>query len=226
MKNKIIFSLCVAFFLSNICYAGKIPKPKKNEVVVIAKVSVKTLASMDFFEKAFGLSEETLENKSSYFFPFYTNKSFVKGEVLSEFEEIAESEDGEYCAFVYPVSEKGYLYFLNPIRYLFYKVYDMDIMLPTYFKVAVPQNSKYIYIGDFTYTVDNLNDFKVTDVKVSDSYKEAETFLLNKKVKDPTLFRVEISKIEESDKDDINTSFSVSLDGGEAQIKKGIYTYK
>ena len=137
MKNKMILFLCIIFSLSNICFAGKMPKPKKGEVVVIAKVKVNTLSSMDFFEKAFGLTEKTLKNKNSYFFPFYTINSFVAGSKISEFEEMAEAEDGEYCAFVYPVSKKGYVYFVNPIRYLFHKVYDMDIMLPTFLKSIV-----------------------------------------------------------------------------------------
>jgi|GEM_PF-1182607 len=226
MKNKMILFLCIIFSLSNICFAGKMPKPKKGEVVVIAKVKVNTLSSMDFFEKAFGLTEKTLKNKNSYFFPFYTINSFVAGSKISEFEEMAEAEDGEYCAFVYPVSKKGYVYFVNPIRYLFHKVYDMDIMLPTFFKAAVPEGAKYIYIGDLTYTVDNQKDFNVVDLKVSDSYKDAEQFLLNNKVKELNLFRTEILKITSSDDDDINKRFSVSLDGGEAEIKKGVYTYR
>lgn len=230
MKKKIFLTAVFTFaVLFNSFAGGKKIKVGRNQVAVISKVSVKTNSDLSYFEKAFGCTEEDIARPSNYFFPkiFPKKGTYYAADVI-EFEEIAEAEDGQYCVAIYDLPSDRTLYFASPIRYLYHKLYVMDIALPTGFKVQVPEGVKCIYIGDLNYTV-STDYFEVTGFKISDTYDSAVEFLKSiPGLEAEKLCRVELSSITEDDAENYNFKCAIdtSKGGKRFTMVNGVYTYK
>ena len=74
------------------------------------------------------------------------------------------------------VQNKTHVTAESPIQWHFFSSNDFYIYLPFNFELEIPEGTKYIYVGDFDYYLDD-SDFHVNKVVVSDSYENARSFL-------------------------------------------------
>lgn len=228
MKKNLI-ALFICGLITTSAFAFPKISLKKNQVAVITKVNVTTKSNMDFFNKAFNLTEEDIARPSNYFLPIIFDKQTTFDHAYIEyFESIEEAEEGQYCVTVYTLPANRTVYFTSPIRYLYHKIYTMDIGLPTNFKVQVPEDVNCIYMGDLYYTVKGDN-FEVVDLKVKDTYDSAaEFFKTIPGLEKEKLARGQISAITEADVENIVTSAYVNLSkpGKRFTMKNRVYSYR
>lgn len=227
-KRFLVFAVIAAAIITD-AFAG-IPKfkLKKNEIAIITKVSVTTESNMDFFHKTFDCTEEDIARNNNYFLPIvFPKKGTYNRAYIEWFEEVEEAEDGQYCVSVYTLPANRTVYFTSGIRYLYHKLNQMDISLPTYFKVQIPEGVNCVYIGDLNYTVAG-DRFETTNRTITDTFDDAVEFLKTVPgLEKETLCRAELNALEESDLENIVQEFSVEV----AKTKRfkminNVYSYR
>lgn len=228
IKKIVIFTVFVLTVVVNAFAELPSFNLKKNEVAVITKVSVNTKSNMDFFNKTFGCTEEDLARNNNYFLPIIFPKSSTYNKGYVEwFENIEEAEDGQYCVSIYTLPANRTLYFTSGIRYLYHKLDAMEIELPAFFKVQIPEDVQCVYIGDLNYTVEG-DRFETTNLTLTDSFDQAVEFAKTVNgLKKETLCRAEINPIVEADLDNIVTEFSVQdARTVYSKLNNGVYSYR
>ncbi len=231
MKKRFIASVICGLILASSIYAGGIPKLKlkKNQVAVIAKVNVNTKSNIDFISRAFECTEEDMARPGNYFFPVVYSKNDVYDAAYIDYlEEVEEAEEGQYCVVLCTLPANRTIYFTGLIRYMYHKIYTMDIGLPTNFKLQVPEDVKCIYLGDLTYTVEG-DDFEVTACRLSDSFDDAAEFLKTVPgLEKEQLCHGDLNPIEESDIDNLPTKMSVNMSKGAKRFTmvNRVYSYR
>lgn len=231
MKKRFLTSIIYGLIVASSAFAGGIPKLKlkKNQVAVIAKVNVNTKSNMEFFNRAFECTDEDIMRPGNYFFPIVYNKNDTYDAAYIEYlEEVEEAEEGQYCVALYTLPANRTIYFTSGIRYMYHKIYTMDISLPTNFKLQVPEDVKCIYLGDLTYIVEGDN-FEVTGCKVTDSFDKASEFLTTVPgLEKEQLCHGELNRIEESDIQNLVKKAAVNLSKGQKRftMMNRVYSYR
>ncbi len=196
-KKIILISVILAVAVMSIATAEqKFPKPKKNEVVVIARAIVDPPVNDEFFAQYHNLeSRSILKDKKIKDSEKKTSASLACGYGYKRTWGLAEVKDGVYVAIKVSIPKDKILRFplfeCYPANYAFLKFY-----LPVSAQIMVPEGVNYVYLGTFTYKVRGLN-FEVIDMKLIDEFDAASAFVAEKYGKDAKLMRVPLGPIEE-----------------------------
>lgn len=129
---------------------------------------------------------------------------------------------------LYTLPANRTIYFTSGIRYMYHKIYTMDILLPTNFKLQVPEDVKCIYLGDLTYTVEGDN-FEVTGCKLNDTFDEAAEFLKTVPgLEKEQLCHGELNPIEDSDVENLVKKMTLNMSKGGKRFKmlNRVYSYR
>lgn len=198
MNKKIVFiSVFFAVVVFSVASAEqKFPKPKKTEVVVIARAIVDPQINDEFFAKYHDLeSRSIVKDKKVKDSEKNTTVSLACGYGYRRAWGLAEVKDGTFVALKVSVPKDRILRFplfeCYPANYAFLKFY-----LPVSAQIMVPEGVNYVYLGTFTYKVRGLN-FEVIDMKLIDEFDAASAFVAEKYGKDAKLMRVPLGPIEE-----------------------------
>lgn len=195
MKKKILFLvLCTFAFFGFGSPVDDIIEA--DEVMIVGKITVTVRnKDFDFFTKSFGI--KNFDEPHCY--DIYDD-SYVKTGVLhkGEMKILSNYHYNTYQANEYFLSKRknagDEFYAVTPVKWHFYGSNSFVINLPFYFKASIPKNAKYIYVGDFDFTVEG-DDFEVTDISVDDTYDQAKKELKKLYGMDVGLTRVQIEPI-------------------------------
>ena len=195
MKKKILFFL----FCAVAVFGFTMPADDvvlADEVVIVGKITV-TMRNedFDFYAQSFGIKDFDEPDCYDIF-----DDSYVKTAVLhkGDMKILSNYHYNTYQAKDYFISKRkiydNSFYAVTPVKWHFYGSNSFVINLPFYFKAPLPENAKYIYVGDFDFTVEG-DDFHVTDISVDDTFDKAKKALEKIYGMDIGLKRVQIEPI-------------------------------
>ena len=149
-------------------------KNQKNqeEVILVGKVTVIPKMNMDFIAKSRRLTQENLEVPHQYTAPIFSSSATTRYEVDSLY---VWFKDGAYFYRSYAVPDDRHME-LKYLLYYFYGNRKLETVIPLAINFDVPEGTKALYLGDFTFTVSG-DDFAVTGMQVSYSQEEAQAAL-------------------------------------------------
>lgn len=159
MKNKILF---VLFILCSVnLFAEKyIDKPRRNEVVIISKIIIKTDCDRDFYSKTLSVEDER------------DNPHIVQGKPC-----------GEFIAITCNVGKNSKSVSLKNLTLYLFGNKKYFLSLPFEGKITFSSNAKYVYVGSFEYDFEgNLIDIK--QIGMSDEFEDAEKWIREQLPKD------------------------------------------
>ena len=216
MKNKILILSIIFAAFTNICFAqanGKkktIETPLENQVIVVGRIHFSTDADRNYLFDAFEVPEDRRDFKDIVVLPVYTpgmiQKPAKDGSVsyitipkltLSMFNSKAWVASDNYFFIKYTVGKDGILYMTSATAFIG-GCHLLPVILPMYFKVKVPENEKYIYIGDFYYSTKGIN-FELS-VSVKDEFESAQKALDEVTKNEVSLCRVSKQPFDDDDK--------------------------
>ncbi len=194
-KKTILVSVILAVAVLSVASAEqKFPKPKKTEVVVIARAIVDPPVNDEFFAKYHDLeSRSIIKDKKVKDSEKKTSVSLACGYGYRRAWGLAEVNDGTYVALKVTIPKDRILKFplfaCYPANYAFLKFY-----LPVSAQIMVPEGVNYVYLGTFSYKVRGFN-FDVVDMKLLDEFDAASAFVAEKYGKEAKLMRVPLGPI-------------------------------
>ncbi|MBP5587780.1 MAG: hypothetical protein J6X37_03535 [Treponema sp.] len=203
MKNRIICCLISIIAFSNFSFARTIDKPKTNEVIIVARIHFSTDADRKWYLDAFDVPEELREYPDTYCFPLCPSvvtteetkkKTGADSYDIKEFEKTAWAVNGDYVFAKYTLGSNRTIYFSSATVFL-NSSYNLPVKLPMGIQVKIPEDEKYVYIGDFYYSAKGAA-FDVT-VSVKDELADAQKALDKVTKEKCTLCRGSIDVIKE-----------------------------
>ncbi len=178
----------------------KIGKVRSNEVVIVGKITVKTAdPDFDFYAKSWGITDFSVPDCYVIY-----NDSYNENTYLSLGGKVVTRTNGECNTFTvneYFFSKRKIknhqLIATSPIKWCFFSSEKFNAYLPFQFQATIPDDCKYVYVGDFEYTVEG-SDFHPVHISLSDSFDYAKEEL-GKILETPIpLCRVEIYPITQN----------------------------
>ena len=191
--RKIIFSTLILLFSFSGLYASERQvffydriddrKPRRNEVVVVTRVSLSPAPNMEFYERynrIFNIRGNRVYSAPRIFFPARMTDRAV--------DYFAMGDEGALKAIKINVPRDGI------IRVDFFRCFlinqeSVSIALPLFLEFTVPEGASYIYIGSFTYEWTGYQ-FDIGNVRRTDEFDAAAKFVAEKYGADATLVRV------------------------------------
>ena len=204
MKNKLLILSIIFTAFTNICFAqssGKtIESPMPDQVIVVGRIHFTTDMDRDYLYDAFEIPEDRRDFKDIVVLPFYTpgmiqkisksgSLSFTQilKPTLSIFNSKAWVANDNYFFIKYTIGPDRILYMTSATAYIGGS-HLLPVILPMYFKTQVPENEKYIYIGDFYYSAKGV-DFELS-ASVKDEFDSAKEALDNVTKNEVSLCRI------------------------------------
>ena len=188
MKNRIII-FTIILFAANLAFAKPkfIEEPKKNEVTLVGRITFKTDMDRDWLMGAVGLSEDLRNYQDIYVMPFASAYSKVveegesvwlkgndKAKDILKFEEQAWGVNGGYFFVKYELGKERTVY-LNSATVFIGASYLLPVLLPLNLRITVPEDEKFLYIGDYTFNAKGFA-FELT-ASVTDEFEAAQLAL-------------------------------------------------
>ena len=209
MRNRYL-AFCVLFITLAGSLSAKsnfLKEPKKNEVILVGKISFSTDQDKNFLFESREVPENHRKNyKNILSMPFYSPKfkvvekgqnpflSKVKSSEYEKFQEQAWSIDGEYFFVKYDLNKERIIYLEDAILFM-NASYLLPVRLPLNMKITVPEGEKFLYIGDYDFKANGFA-FELTG-KVSDNFDDAQSALNTKTEIEYPLCRVNPEPLEE-----------------------------
>ena len=192
MKNKVLILSVIFAVFTNISFAQSDSKktigtPSEDQVIVVGRIHFSTDIDRNYLYDAFEIPEERRDFKDIVVLPFYTpgmiQKPSKSGSIsyttilkptLSLFNSKAWVANNNYFYIKYTVGPDRILYLTSATAFIGGS-HLLPVMLPMYFKIKIPEDEKYIYIGDFYYHAEGV-DFKLS-ANVKDDFDSAKEAL-------------------------------------------------
>ncbi|MBP5588196.1 MAG: hypothetical protein J6X37_05665 [Treponema sp.] len=213
MKNKILILSIIFAGLANLSFAQTkeknktIDTPLENQVIVVGRIHFSTDADRNYLFDAFEIPEDRREFKDICVLPFSAPEIVRKPEkngnisyvsetklTLSTFNKNAWVANDNYFFIKYNVWKDRTIHLTSATVFIG-GCHLLPVILPMYFKIKVPENEKYVYIGDFYYSAKGLN-FELS-VKVKDEFDSAQKALDAVTKNEVTLCRVSKEPFDE-----------------------------
>ena len=211
MKNRVIvFCVLFATFAVNLAAKSKyIDIPGNSEVTVVGKVNFSSDVDKEFLFNTFKIPEDKRNYPDLYVLPYIPGSAGLftnvhKAHETGGFDNQAWSVNGNYFFVKYKLLKDRTLYFSNIVIFIGAS-YQLPVILPLNFKVTVPENEKFIYLGDFNFTAKGFA-FELSS-SVKDNYDSAQNALNEVTKKEYRLCRANLEPITEEDLDAINKTF-------------------
>ncbi|MCR5289238.1 MAG: hypothetical protein K6E51_04525 [Treponema sp.] len=198
MKTKTIACSIVFFMVVSAVFAKSqyLDVPSKKEVTFIGRIFFDSDVDRNFLFESFGVSENKRQYPDTYVLPYFPGKTGIfssihKYDEIEEFEEHAWGVNGDYFYVTYTLPEDRTIYF-DCATVFIGSSYMLPVLLPMYCKVQVPENEKFLYIGDFHFSAKGFA-FEVSGTVV-DEYDAAQDALNAVTKKQYTLCRANVEK--------------------------------
>ncbi len=192
MKNRLL-AFCVLFITLAGSLSAKsnfLKEPKKNEVILVGKISFSTDQDKNFLYESREVPENYRKNyKNLITMPFCSPKYKVveegqnpflftiKSSEMQKFQAQAWVLDGEYFFVKYELNKERTVYLDTALLFV-NASYLLPVRLPLEMKITVPEGEKFLYIGDYEFKATGFA-FELTR-KVKDNFDEAQAALDNK----------------------------------------------
>ena len=247
MKIKKIICIAALTLCITPVFAGqKVKNPGKNQVILVGKVNVTTSATNEFIAESRSVKtpvakgkKNTIENgvyakpakltaKHTYKMNNWDNskkaaKKFASGQTVTLDQET-------YFVLVYDVPENHVIDFDTTVEYKFFNSDYAKIELPFDLSIAVPYGETALYIGEFSYTLEDttfaVKEVNHTSVK-GDIYETFEKLYKNKyQLNEVPVYTLgeapvpEIPVVEEVKQENLTVSekISVSQENTESEV--------
>ncbi len=197
IKTVLVSVILAAAVISVASAEQKFPKPKKTEVVIIARAIVDPPVNDEFYAQYHKLSSRSITvDKKVKDSEKKTTAALVCGYGYRRTWAEAEVKDGTYVAMKVSIPKDRIL------RFPFFECYPANygllrFYLPVSAQITVPEGVNYVYLGTFAYKVRGLN-FDVVDMKLLDEFDAASAFVAEKYGKDAKTMRVPLGPIADA----------------------------
>lgn len=151
----------------------KFHEPTSDEVILVGKVNVKSKLNMDFIAKSRRLTESDMECPSLYIAPDF--KQIDEFQVFINVDESDIFKEGDYFYKTYQIPKNRYVE-LDKISYYIFANKKLCTILPIPINFYVPEGTKALYLGDFSYIVEG-DDFSASEPVITYSMDQAQEAL-------------------------------------------------
>ena len=204
-KNKyivVLLSIAIAVFITGMdLFAADKARPKaagKNEVVVVFSLKIQPSPDTDFFENYTDMSFAALsldrygDGNDVLMFKGSNAKSSLQA--WSE----KDTDTGDF-AMLHISFARGKRYIdIQSLQYYFAGSKALFITLPLRARIEVPDDVRYVYIGDFTCKC-SKPFYDITDVKRTDNFDAAAKMVKEVYGKDAELERVPLVSLDKEE---------------------------
>lgn len=218
MKNRIIISILI-LLTANLAFAKPkfIEEPKKNEVTLVGRITFKTDMDRNWLLGAVDLPEDVRNYQDIYVMPFSSAyakyveegesvwlKSGDKDKDILKFEEQAWGVNGGYFFVKYELGKERTVY-LNSATLFIGASYLLPVLLPLNLKITVPEDEKFLYIGDYTFNAKGFA-FELTS-SVADNFDQAQVALNSVTKKEYQLSRANAERLSAKDMEKVQFAY-------------------
>ncbi len=216
MKVRLITFCAMIFMAADFSFAKSkfIDVPGKNEVTLIGRIHFSTDMDRQFLFDTSNVPEDKRDYPDVCVLPFFPGKPSGltrKVQKLSDtvgFDEQAWSTNGNYFFVQYKLTKERTLY-LSYVTLFIGGSYLLPVALPLKLKVTVPEDEKFLYIGDFYYTAKGFAF--VVDCSVKDEFDSAQKALDEVTKHEYRLSRARLSEATYEDFENVNFTYEVSV---------------